>query len=259
MADLPRLVGRLRHKLVLRRLAGRKLLRAFAEAYPDAFFVEIGANDGEQHDHLRAHVLHGAWRGILVEPVPYVFDRLARNYAGLDRVALANVAIADRDGTLPFYHLAEAPPGERAELPAWYDALGSFSREAVLGHGRHVPDIERRLVRTEVPCLTFDSLLRRHGADRVDLVAIDTEGHDWEVVKGIDLEAHRPRLLIYEHFHLKPSERATALRHVRDRGYEAMEEGFDTFCLDVRVEDRLTGRFRRLRPAVAGVSVHDEP
>ena len=40
-------------------------------------------------------------------------------------------------------------------------------------------------------------------------------------------------------------------------GYEILEEGFDTFCLDP-VDDDLTKRFRRLRPAVAPVSVHDE-
>ena len=39
-----------------RRLAAPKLLRAFADHNPDAFFVEIGANDGEQHDHLRRFI-----------------------------------------------------------------------------------------------------------------------------------------------------------------------------------------------------------
>ena len=239
-------------------MAGPKLLQAFADAYPDAFFVEVGANDGEQHDHLRRHILERRWRGIMAEPVPYVFTRLEQNYSGMDRVLLANVAIADRDGTQQFFHLAEAAESERARLPIWYDALGSFSREAVLRHAPHVDRLEERLVETRVPALTFSSLLSRYGATEVDLVLVDTEGHDWVVLRGIDLEAVRPRLLVYEHFHLSVDDRAAALAHLGAAGYETMEEGFDTFCLDTRLDDALTACWRRLRPAVPGVSVHDQ-
>ena len=249
---------RLRYRLLLRRMAGPRVVRAFAKVHPRASFVEVGANDGKQHDHLRPMILSRPWTGIMVEPVPYVFERLQRNYGHLDRLALANVAIADRDGRLPFFHLAPAGEEERARLPDWYDALGSFSRDAVLGHAKHIPDVERRLVETEVPCLTFTSLCERHGVNRVDLVLIDTEGYDWEVLRSIDLGTYRPRLIVYEHFHLSPVDRAASLAHLRDEGYETLEEGFDTFCLDARIDDGLTRRWRRLRPAVPGISVHDQ-
>ena len=123
-----------RYRRLLRRMAGPRLLRAFAEAYPQARFVEIGSNDGSKYDHLREHIVSGAWRGIMVEPVPYVFERLRANYGHLERVALENVAVADRDGSLPFYHVAEASEEERAQLPDWYDTIGSFHREAVASH-----------------------------------------------------------------------------------------------------------------------------
>jgi FkbM family methyltransferase len=132
----PRALWRaLQYRRVLRRLAAPRLLRAFADSYPEAFFVEIGSNDGEQHDHLRPIVLSYPWSGIMVEPVPYVFERLRRNYEELPRIALDKVAIADRDGSLPFYHLAPASEEERDRLPSWYDAVGSLSREVVLSHG----------------------------------------------------------------------------------------------------------------------------
>ena len=134
-----------------RRLAGPRLLRAFAEAYPEAFFIEIGSNDGEQHDHLQPLIRSRTWTGVMVEPVPYVFDRLRRNYGDLERVTFENAAIADRDGRLPFYHLREAAPGERERLPGWYDGIGSLSRANVLNHRRHIPDIDQRIVRSDVP------------------------------------------------------------------------------------------------------------
>jgi FkbM family methyltransferase len=185
--------------------------------------------------------------------VPYVFERLRQNYGGLDRVVLANVAVADRDGRLPFYYLAKPAETERAHLPDWYDGTGSFSREAVLGHAAEVPEIERRIVTEQVESLTFESLCERYGAGRVDLLLIDTEGYDWEILRAIDFEARRLRLVIYEHFHLCAADRAAARARLAALGYQTMEEGFDTFCLDVRVDDELTRAWSRLQPAVEGV------
>lgn len=245
------------HRRQLARMAGPKLLQAFAEAHPQAFFVEIGANDGEHADHLRPLILATGWSGIMVEPVPYIFERLRGNYGGLDRIALENAAIADRDGELEFFHVPDADAAERAALPGWYDAIGSFSRDVVLSHEGSIPDIAERIVATQVPSLTFASLLEKHDAPRLDLLLIDTEGYDWEIIKTIDLERQRPRLLIYEHFHLAPGDRSDCRAHLAAHGYELLEEGFDTFCMDARRQDGLLHSFRKLRPAVAGVSVHD--
>ena len=54
-----------------------------------------------------------------------------------------------------------ATPERARELPDWYDGIGSFSRDAVLGHAAHIPDIESRIVSSEVPALTFESLCRK--------------------------------------------------------------------------------------------------
>jgi FkbM family methyltransferase len=259
LPDLRAVWGNLRYERVRRRLAAPKLLRAFADAHPEAFFVEIGANDGRKHDHLRPFILRRKWRGIMVEPVPHIFERLRANYGGSERVRLENVAIADHDGTIPFYYPARPDPSEVRRLPEWYDGIGSLSRAAVLSHAQHIPDLEARLRTAELPCLTYPSLLARHGVERVDLVVIDTEGSDFAIVRGLELERRRPRLLVYEHFHLSPEDRRACLEHVRAAGYEAMEEGFDTFCLDTGPDDALTRTWRGLRPFVPGVSAHDPP
>jgi FkbM family methyltransferase len=247
-----------RYRQLLRNMAGPRLLRAFAHVQPQAFFVEIGSNDGDQHDHLRPLILSRPWRGIMVEPVPYVFERLRRNYESHGRITLKNVAVADRDGTLPFFHLREPRPDELERLPDWYDGVGSFSRDAVASHATHIPDIEERIVRREVPALTFDSLCRQNQVECVDLLLIDTEGHDWEILRSIDFAVWQPRLVIYEHYHLSAADRATARSHMERHGYQTMEEGFDTFCLDTRVEDELTRAWCRLTPAVSGVAAYEE-
>ena len=248
----------LRARSLARRLVLPMLLEAFAEAHPSAVFVEIGSNDGEQHDHLRRHILRRQWRGVMVEPVPYVFDRLVANYGGIDRVALENVAVAEQEGPLPFYYLRDADPAERASLPDWYDGVGSFNRDAIVSHTPQMPDIAERIVQATVPAIRFDTLCDRHGIDRPDLLVIDTEGHDARIVRSIDLERRGPRLMIYEHFHLSREERAGCRAYLEDCGYETMEEGFDTICLRPE-DDSLTRLFRSAEPAVRGVAKHEEP
>jgi FkbM family methyltransferase len=249
---------RVRRRQLERRLAGPRLLSAFAEIHPAAHFVEVGSNDGEQHDHLRPYILERAWRGIMVEPVPYVFERLQRNYEGIDRVKLENAAIADRDGTQSFYYLVAATPVERERLPDWYDGIGSFSREALTSHATHIPDIEQRIVQADVDAITFDTLCRRNAMESVDLLLIDTEGYDAQILGAIDLGRWAPTLIVYEHYHLTADARATCAARIRACGYATMEEGFDTFCLREDADPRLLELWNSLTPAVAGVAKYDE-
>jgi FkbM family methyltransferase len=237
--------------------AGAALVAAFADAYPAAFFIEIGANDGTGFDHLRPAILNSSWTGIMVEPVPYVFERLRRNYGQHPRVVLENAAIAAHDGHQPFYHLEEVADFQREGLPGWYHQIGSFSKDFVLSHARHIADIDQRLTCTEVPCLTFESLCQKHKVERLDLVAIDAEGFDAEIVKLIDLARRHPRLILYEHYHLSPADRKFCRSRLAEAGYETMEEHFDTWGLQTG-NDSLTAMWRDLRPAFPGVSVHDE-
>jgi len=214
----------------------------FGAAYPEATFVQIGANDGVALDPLRAQVERRHWSGIMVEPVPYVFARLEERYRGHSRVQLERVAIADRPGELPFYHLREATDGD--EIPPWYDELGSFRRDVVLSHRTVIPDIEDRMTVIEVPCMTFNTLCEQSRLEHVDLLQMDTEGYDYQILRTIDLDTWRPRLIIYEHQHLSPEERREAREMLTDEGYLTFEHGLDTAALD---STRLNSRDRALR------------
>lgn len=202
------------------------VVHELALAVPDATFVQVGAHDGTQLDPLREAILGSRWRGIMIEPVPYVFERLAARYRANRRIALENVAVADEDGSRPFHFLAEAAAGDG--VWKWYDALGSFKREVVLSHGGLVADIEDRLVTVEVPCATFTTICERNGFDRLDLVQIDTEGYDREVLELIDLDRFEPCLVIYEHLHLDDVDRAAARGRLTDHGFSLVSDGMDT-------------------------------
>ena len=247
LAPLAAWRDRLRGALPAKRVehVGPKLLAALAEAYESVTFVEIGAHDGAHNDPLREFILSRQWAGVMVEPVPDLFERLRRNYEALERVAVENVAISDVEGRRPLYHLEPVDDPEREGLLFIYDQIGSLSRDTVLAHRHLIPDLERRLVRTEVTCITFESLCRKHGLGDLDVLAIDAEGHDWTILQGVDFEAHRPRLVLYEHAHLSAADRRDCRAHLERQRYETREEGFDTWCVHPRAGERLHRMWRR--------------
>ena len=202
----------------------------FARAYPDAFFVQVGANDGVYRDPLRDEIRARRWRGIMVEPLPSSFERLRANYGGNSRIVLENAAIADEDGHRELYYLRETSSEVRS-MPVWYDKLGTLHRDVIVKHRPAIPDFDQRLTTAEVPCLTFESLCRKHGVRTVDLVQVDTEGHDFEIVKLIDLDALRPKLLMYEHLHFDDATRTACSEHLRRHGYEEISDVVNTICL----------------------------
>lgn len=240
-------VHKLRHARVARRLRGPRVMRRFARLFPEAFFIQVGANDGVQLDPLHEWVLSCQWRGIMIEPVPYVFENLKANYAHLQsRIALKNVAIAPSRGEMPFWHLRKA---ECQGSNHWYDALGSFRKEVVLWHERYIPDIRERLVCSQVKTDTFSAVCEQEHVQHVDLIQMDTEGFDFEVIKLIDFERYRPRLLIYENRHFDEQTKQECEQWLRSRGYLLLREVLDTWCVDARPRDdrqaRLLAYWRR--------------
>ena len=224
-------------ELIRRQLASRKV-----------FSIQIGSNDGSSGDPIHALVrADPRWRGLFVEPVPYLFERLRRSYAGHDGLMFANVAIND-GSTQPFYWIDPQARKENPELPDWCDQLGSFREE----HIRGVPEIADILLRyrrvTDITGWTFQELLDRHGITHFDLLHIDTEGYDWQVLRQVDLVTYQPQVVLYEHKCLTSEEKALAARHVTPF-YNLRDLGSDMFCVR-RPAESMVGAVRR-DPCVA--------
>ena len=240
-----RALASIERRLKEARFRSPRVVPEFAKLYPNAFFIQIGSNDGDQLDPLKDAIRTKNWKGILVEPVPYVFEKLKLRHGNNPRLTLENIAISKEAGVMPFYHLRNAEEETNLEKPPrWYDALGSFSREVVLKHEDLIPDLRERLTESNVNVTTFDALCSKNNVQKIDLIHIDTEGHDFEILKTIDLPRYRPKVVIYEHHHLNPVDRAAAQEYLRKSGYEVFEEILDTWCLDM---SQPTFRDRHLR------------
>jgi FkbM family methyltransferase len=138
------------------------------------YFVEVGANNpyGSQTWLLE----QSGWTGVLIEPLPDLAAELrATRKARVFSVACSSPENAGRE--LPF-HVA----GPHSSLDRKRMAPGAVVEKII-----------------NVPIRTLDSILGEAGSPtRLDFLSIDVEGHEIEVLRGLDIARWRPRLILLE-------------------------------------------------------------
>ncbi|MCH2146135.1 MAG: FkbM family methyltransferase [Phycisphaerales bacterium] len=200
---------------------------------PDFKFVQIGSNDGKRADPLYPYIRKHGWSGIMVEPVPYLFERLKANHAGRDNLTLRNVAVSSEGGVMTFYYFKEH--GDQTDWTSG-NGLGSFNREHAYHVRSQIPGFEENLTEMEIETITFTDLVE--GLDHIDLLHIDTEGYDFEIIKTIDFELHSPSAILYEsaclnRFYKDEGAKAAARAYLDEKGYDCYEYGrtLDTLAI----------------------------
>lgn len=155
-------------------------------------FIEAGANDGLAQSNTYFLEKKLGWRGVLIEPVPKYY-RMCRRA----RKAMAvNCALGpfEKDGDE-----LEILSGGLMSLPTSVDDKllhgRSVQEHAAFGareYGSRAPEI----VRTRIRALS--KLLDELDIKHIDFFSLDVEGFELEVLKGLDLNRHRPKFMLIE-------------------------------------------------------------
>jgi FkbM family methyltransferase len=209
-----------------------------SRALPEPVFVKIGANDGITADPCSDILLaHTNWRGLLIEPVPYCFERLQENFRDSRRFRLEQVAIGTAAGEATFYYVDEKAVRDLTWLPPWFDQLGSFDRSHIVKHLDGA--LEPFIVECKVQVRPLSDVLLRNGIQEVHLLHVDTEGHDYEVLKTVDFAQHPPLSIFVEHKHLPEPQKSGMLHLLQRHGYSVRDCGPDYFAVHQAANRRL--------------------
>lgn len=178
----------------------RELLK---EGFPP-YLVDVGAFDGEALSNSRPFVLEG-WRAVLIEPHPVQFSRLRRLYEHEPAVRCVNKACSDATGTLPLYLGSDGDDTMMSTLCTddnpWFRANRSDTA-------------------VEVAVDTLTNVLDAASCpEDFSILLVDAEGMDYEVLRGLDLERYRPRIVVTEEYISNPGKHNAKYRLLLDRGY----------------------------------------
>ena len=202
------------------------LVRDALNRDPHFFFVQIGANDGVRADPLRASILKYNLNGVLIEPLPDLFAKLQRNYAGRPGLHFENCAIGSTPGQAKMFRVRDDAP-----VPDDAHGLASFNRDNLTARKQGIPHLDDYVVETTVVVRTLPEILAKHGDPPVSLLMIDTEGYDAEIVRMALEGGLRSGIIVYEHVHVPVATQAATLRLLKSEGYRFQEIGMDTYAM----------------------------
>ena len=156
------------------------LLHSFFKGKSGGVFIELGALDGVLYSNTKFYEDTLGWKGILIEPVPRLFEMLKHNRPGCE---LYQVAICDQQGEVEFV-------GD----DAYAGSVQTYGKELMEARQN-----ESKLPSQtySVPAKRFHEIVSHERVPSVDLLSVDVEGGEFEVLSTFDWEIN-VSVVIYE-------------------------------------------------------------
>jgi len=200
--------------------------------------VQIGANDGISHDPIHKFIKRDRWKGVLLEPQPYVFKKyLAPLYAKDKFITTINAALGSKDESEILYKIGFSNMRWATGLATFYkqELEKNFENGSILNlcrkYGITIPTNPEEWIKTEeVKIISTESLLQSNQINHIDLLQIDTEGYDYEIIKLFNIPKHAPEVIIYEWVHLSQADQIECENYLNDIGYKTHKIGADVVC-----------------------------
>lgn len=170
--------------------------------------VQVGAHKGYTYnDKYITDRLKVEDNAIFIEPIKELFDIMVENHARYkpnNNYVFINSACSNYNGTIelfvpdiePFTYEIEKKYIEMG-LPQWTDQLVSSLPNHVKNHYINL-DTKSIIVN----CVTLDKIIEDYDIESIDILHIDTEGHDYEVIKGLNFNNIKPNILVFENKHM---------------------------------------------------------
>lgn len=147
----------------------------------NGFYVDVGACH-PNYDSVTRLFYERGWTGLNLDPSDY-YQQLLAKHRPLD--TNLKLAASSSQGELEFFEV----------MGTGYSALSSDAVERAKRTGATVR-------KTRVSVDTLSHILDQHAVNKaIDFLKIDVEGHERDVLLGLDFQRHRPKLILVEAVH----------------------------------------------------------
>ena len=143
--------------------------------YENGFYIDCGANDGVNQSTTWFYEKHLKWKGILIEPIPLVFDELKKNRNKNNY--FKNCALINREF-------------KQENIEFYYN-----KKDTLTGTLKDKKNTEKISVKVS----TLDKVLDEiNYKGKIDFFSLDVEGNEIEVLNGIDFNKHFIEYMLIE-------------------------------------------------------------
>ena len=157
----------------------KKLLKYIG--YENGFYIDCGANDGVNQSTTWYFEKYLNWHGILIEPVPTVYDELKKN----------------RSKNNYFYNYALVSKNyNQNEINFAFNAEDSLQAKNILN--ANVLKKNEKII--AVKCKTLENIINNNIniPKSIDFFSLDTEGYEFEVLEGINFKSVKFKYILVE-------------------------------------------------------------
>ena len=180
----------------------------------DGFFVELGAANGINQSNTLYFERYKGWKGVLVEPTPHNYLLCRQNRASTTQVFCNACTSFDYEGEfvrVMYSNLMTTPFGLESDIvdPVAHAQSGR----------QHLEQHEDLFVFGALATTLNEILLKADAPRTIDLLSLDVEGAELEVLKGIDHEMFRFKLMCIE-----CRSRDKMIAYLEPLGYQLLEQ-----------------------------------
>lgn len=148
--------------------------------------IECGASDGSTESSLRFFEESLGWDVVNVECAPPLLDKLCKNRPLSRNV---NYALSSGSGSVGFIH---------AVSPVYGEIFGNGSLSHADVHRQQLLNDGCSFKEYQVESVTYNQLVAEQGLSDVDLLVLDVEGHELEVLIGMEGSSAFPSVICVE-------------------------------------------------------------
>ena len=191
--------------------------------------IQIGSNDGITDDYVKKIIEKNNLKGVLVEPSLKPFLKLKENYNKIKNISLVNKALDKDIEPKNFYQIDEK------YLSFYHEnisVLSSFSKDHLLKWGIK----SKHIVSTKVECINWKNLFQNFNFSDVQIICIDTEGHDHILISDLINETNVRPVIVFEWVNLPNNELNEILILLKKNNYELLKFQKDIICYQPNIK-----------------------
>jgi|TARA_B110000444_G_scaffold254305_1_gene286580 FkbM family methyltransferase len=156
-------------------------------------FFDVGAHMGLYTDLVNK--IYPNCKSFLFEPQSTIFNKVKEKYSSNNNVQVFNKAISDTEKKQNLYLNMH----DLTSTLSTFDEQSSYLNFKAKLYGT---DIKNMSYGTElVQTITLDKFMLEHNVDKIDLIKIDTEGHEFNVLKGLKNQIENVENILIEFHH----------------------------------------------------------
>lgn len=192
----------------------RRISSFYQNSSSPKFFVEIGANDGISQSNTKYLELYANWQGILIEPIPSVFQKLKRNRSAknsFENTACCSFEYTSSEMSLIYANLMSITLDGLSDIIDRHEHARIGATTLISGDTSYL---------IKVPAVTMNSILIKNIAPkRINFLSLDVEGSELEVLKGIDFSE-----FTFEYICIESRDFDSINGYLMERGYHFCEK-----------------------------------